>query len=202
MILPGKMVKNHEFESGFTLFELLIAIGIFLLVAAMTFVSFRSGQYRDQLTGAAQLIQAALREAQTATFSGMTVSCPDPSNPANPPVVGEPLGGYGLHFTTTTTPELYANCTGSANRFVASSASFPVLRTVDFSPKVNVAALSAGDAGGLDITFSKNEEGVFVNTDNTYNTNVVVSLEHQITSSFMYVKINPITGQVFVDTNP
>lgn len=196
---PGSNTALRQIKApGFTLVELLISIAIFLLITAMVLVSFRSGQYRDELAGAAQVIQASLREMQTATFSGSAILCSSTLQPV------EPVGGYGVHFQPGAQPIAFADCGDPGNSYAATyrykAASDPLIKTVQLpnSSRTNLTALSPSDAGGLDIMFSKTAEAPVVNGNQNYSgSNLTITLQHTVTNSLVCVEVNPITGQVF-----
>ncbi len=185
---------------GFTLVELLVSMGIFVIITSLVIVNFRSGQYRDELNGAAGIVQAALREAQTAASSGTVTPspCPDPANPGHLlSTAGPPPSGYGLHLTSPNTIIEFADCeTAAPKTYTYSEAdqNFIFVRAVQVSPNVKFSNLQPGDP--LDIVFDPFVETVTVNNSAS---NAVITIQHpKGGGTTLSVHLNAATGQVFI----
>ncbi len=180
--------------------ELLVSIGIFLLITAMVLVNFRSGQYRDELSGSAQLVQSLVREAQTATLSG-TVT-------ATPCVVGQPAAappaGYGVYVAPPASPgqppivKEFADCESIAPtyQYIPGNPLFLDVKQATLSSHVTLAASDLQPGSPLSIVFDHLSEQVKVNGSSSAD--AVVTLHHRYTTGAPEVRVNVSTGQVFV----
>ncbi len=73
-------------KKGFTIIELLVALGVFVVVTAMVVANFRAGGRSDELRIAAETLISNLRKAQNMSLAGQL------TNGVSPP------GGYGVYF--------------------------------------------------------------------------------------------------------
>jgi len=78
-------------KKGFTIIELLVALGVFVVVTAMVVANFRAGGRSDELRIAAETLISNLRKAQNMSLSGQL------TNGSSPP------GGYGVYFKLSDT---------------------------------------------------------------------------------------------------
>lgn len=180
------MLRSYR---GFTLVELLISIGIFLLITSLVIVNFRQGQYRDELMGSAELIENALREAQTLTTTGATVTCPGDSVSAVPP------GGFGLSAMGPDNVIVFADCEEPPT-YTYAAADDLVIRTLKLAGNVEINAF---DPAGpeLDLVFSPFDEKVRVNGSLILTDPALIRLRHKRTNAEAQVQTNVLTGQVF-----
>jgi prepilin-type N-terminal cleavage/methylation domain-containing protein len=105
-------MNSHRRDNtkGFSLIEILISITIFALITVAVISDFRSGEFKNQLSIAAQNVASELRETQTMVSAGqptmvclvasvVTGNCEDdPGSCAGDCVENVPAGGYGLVF--------------------------------------------------------------------------------------------------------
>jgi prepilin-type N-terminal cleavage/methylation domain-containing protein len=94
-----------KYQKGFTLIELLIAIAIFGILSTMVTANLRGGSSGRELALQSENVTSLLRDAQVRALAGQ-------------PHQGQiPLGGYGIHVMTCSTPPcevtLYADLDGS-----------------------------------------------------------------------------------------
>ena len=182
------------------MFELLVSISIFLIITAMVLVNFRSGQYRDELSGAAQLVQSLIREAQTATFSGSATPTPCVLNqPA-----AAPPSGYGVYLAPPAGPGQrptvleFADCE-TANptyAYLPNNALFILIKSATLSSHVTFDSSDVPPASPLSIVFNPLSEQVHINGSTAAN--AVLTLHHAYTTGMPTVTVNSSTGQVFV----
>jgi prepilin-type N-terminal cleavage/methylation domain-containing protein len=180
-------------RAGFTMVELLISIAIFIMITGLVIVNFRAGQYRDELTGAAGLVQATLREMQTAANSGTVTPtpCPGVTTPQVPP------SGYGVYFATPSTMIEFADCETMAPKtysYVSGNSNFIVVRTITLSSNVEFSSLQPG--GPLNTVFDPFVETVKVNGASS---DAIITVRHlRGTQATLTVRLNAATGQVFI----
>jgi type II secretory pathway pseudopilin PulG len=180
---------------GFTIIELLISIGIFLVITSMVIVNFRSGQYRDELMGSAQILQSTLREMQALSFSGSKVACPGYAEEMTP-------AGYGLNISSETITA-FADCDPSdpdiSPNYIYGGTSEDVnLKTINLYNNISIESITVGTnaVSTLDAVFTPFSEIVKINSSETDN--IIIELIHSKTSKTVTVKIMQSTGQIFI----
>lgn len=100
----------NEGNQGFSIIEILISITIFALITVAVISDFRSGEFKNQLSIAAQNVASEIRETQGMVSAGqptkicmealvITGNCEDDSSEcAGECIENVPAGGYGLVF--------------------------------------------------------------------------------------------------------
>lgn len=188
-----------------------MAIGVFMILSVITIINFRNGQYRDELAGTAQLIEASIREMQTAAIAGTAVPCPGLAKAA-------PRYGFGVNITANPFQILeFADCSDSS-KYVYDSTTDYLVKPVQLPSRVEVTCLQppAGScppkpSDPLNVVFSPLTETVQINgtalpkqviENLPADGYVTATLRHEITNKFMTVKINPLTGQIFSANAP
>ncbi len=201
------LVAKSKTSPGFTLMELMISIGIFLIITSFLIVNFRQGQYKDELTEGANILETAFREMQTQAITGKTIDC----SPNYPQVLAEPPGGWGVNIVAGdggSTITVFADCLDSedGNPDHIYNASDLVLRTLTLPQRVKISALtvtstSSGEenlfnvAGGLNVAFSALTESVWL--QGTYNyAKAKIKLVHTILNKETWIEVNAFTGQI------
>lgn len=96
---------------GYTLVEILVALGIIGLLFGFGFVSFRDYSRRQELNGTADSVRANLRLAQSSAISGEKPDDPDCSSP-------NVLTGYSFDVISESEYKIEANCIGAAANLV------------------------------------------------------------------------------------
>ena len=113
--MPFNLKTSHSRKiKGFSLIELMIVVSLMGLLFVAGVANYRSFARRKILDSAVNLIRADLKLAQTSALSGvkpMTAECDSPNR----------LSGYALTFTSSTTYQIEAYCTGSASPVVSKS---------------------------------------------------------------------------------
>ncbi|MDP2656711.1 MAG: type II secretion system protein [bacterium] len=71
------MKKQHLYNNGFTLIEIIVSIAILVLLMMTSFFYLRSNNTSVQVRTAASVLSDALRTAQTSAQSGVLVACGD-----------------------------------------------------------------------------------------------------------------------------
>ncbi len=197
---------------GFTVMELMISVGIFLLITALVIVNFRQGQYRDELAEGANVLETAFREMQTQATAGKTVQCL-----AFPTIPSEPPGGWGVNIDTSAgnyVITVFADCledeTDLANHVYNQNIDL-VLNTLTLPSRVKITGLTVfdinntgrpllNDVNGLNIAFSPLTELVWLQgknpTDPESYIKARVELTHTVLQQRILVEVNALTGQV------
>ena len=78
--------KLLKMKRGFTIIELLVSLGIFVIITTMVVANFRAGSRSDELKIAADALSSDLRRAQNMALAGQEVNGVTPT------------GGYGVYF--------------------------------------------------------------------------------------------------------
>jgi len=188
---------------GFTLLELMVSITIFLIITGMVLVNFRSGQYRDELSGSAELVQSLIREAQTATLSGTVtpVACPGLTTAAAPPA------GYGVYVAPVSgqppTVLEFADCESVSPityQYAAGDPNFLIVKQATLSSHVyldpNNLLVGNTPVSSLSIVFDALSEQVKINGSSANDG--TITLSHNNIGGAPTVTVNSSTGQVFV----
>ena len=185
---------------GFTITELLVAIGIFVMLLGISVAGFRSGDYASALRfGAANLI-ATLRDAQTRSQGGQTVSvCPVPTDAicasasacGAPCVSRVPAGGYGVQTnpggsTTTVFADLNSNARLDAGENI---------ETMRFDARGQVTVVGSIGDPEIDIVFLPPRGAMRVNADPSITT-FTMNLTHPSIATLRSVTVNTISGQI------
>lgn len=185
---------------GFTMIELLISIGIFVMITGIVVTSFSHGKYRDELVAAGAALQSAVREAQTFTTAGTTIRCPQlaPTDPAAPPV------GYGVYinqvFGQPSVVVLYADCRTDSTPYTYDTDAHDdaVVRQVTLPANVALRNFLPATAPPLNIVFSPLIETVAVNGTPAYQGEATLELIHGKSGHYLTMRVNAFTGQVFM----
>lgn len=185
--------------TGFTLIELIISIGIFVILTAMVISNFTSGKYHDELVDGTGVLQAAIREAQAFTNAGSTILCPSTATPV------VPVGGFGVYLDQPlgqpATAIVFADCESTHSPFYYDPAANP-----QYDAVVHAVALPANDmieaasspTLPISIVFSSFEETVKVATGSTSTAGpAIIKLAHQRSKYTQSITVNQVTGQVF-----
>lgn len=136
-------IKN---QSGLTMIELIIWIGIFGLLTGTMVSNFRGGARNDAVRLAAALGEGLLRRAQTMTLTGAVLANGD-----------YPNGGYGVRFDSAQTGKLifFADTNGNFKYDTGEEQA---------NDGINLPANTAfALAGNLDIVFAPPSGDVYFN---------------------------------------
>ena len=115
--------KTH----GFTFLEVLIAVAIIAVVAALVFVSFNRSNQVSALSGSTEVIVSVIQEARTLTLASKAAS------------------QYGVHFSVDEVV-LFKGATYST--------SDPENRTTRIHPLVRISVITLS-GGGTDVVFKR-----------------------------------------------
>ena len=138
---------NSSIKSGFTLVELLVALGIIAIVFSLSFAAYREFSRRQQLTEAVNVFKSNLFLAQQRALSGERSICAS----------GEVLNGYRVYFDNPASYIVFADC------------GKPWPQTWDDQPIkwVNLPSGITKSAGPADIYFKVLAQGTAFDKDET-----------------------------------
>ncbi len=111
-IFYSKISYNRKKSKGFTLIEILVSVGIIILLTALIFPSYKSGEAQFVLDRSANKLAQDLRRAQEMAMSMKEENCN-----------GVKANGYGIHFNISWKDaegnyyyKLFANCNNNHHR--------------------------------------------------------------------------------------
>jgi len=101
-------------QKGFTLIELLTSIAVVIILSAIVFANYRSGERQYALQRSTHKLAQDIRRIQEMATSTREFKCSGYPNPIIPP------GGYGVYFpnlspTTNNYYILFADCNGDSD---------------------------------------------------------------------------------------
>ncbi len=121
------VIGNWNFQSGYTLIEILVGLTIISLLFGFGYASFRDFSRRQTLVGTAKSVQGDLRLAQEFALAGQKpddVSCNSP----------ETLDSYSFKVYSASQYKIEADCTGGAAGIV--------YKDVNLSPDITLSTPS------------------------------------------------------------
>lgn len=185
-------------QSGFTLLELIISMGIFGLLMAVTVWDFRTSGQANELRQNAVVFAQNLRRVQTLSQSGGTVTvCTEaPGNVvcdlASPPVGCTcskvvPPGGFGVHVGGAGATEYSLFADMDEDKAFSSAADVTVNDgTITLDRKISFCRVTANDITFIPLRGAVSGSGTY-----EYH------LQHNaINNSFPKVTVNQASGQV------
>lgn len=138
---------NWRLKKGFTLVELLVALGIIAVVFGLSFVAYREFSRRQQLAEAANVFKSNLFLAQQRALSGERSIC----------ATGEVLNGYRVYFDNPASYKVFADC----------GRSWPQTWDDQLIKSVNLPSGITKSAGPSDIYFKVLAQGTVFDKDQT-----------------------------------
>lgn len=172
----------NRFSSGFTLIELIVAIGIFGLLATLSVANIRGGSTQQEVRLQADSLSALLREAQVRSLSGT-------------PFEGNfPVGGYGVHLETCSTPPCSPVLFADSNANFAYDGASEAVETLSLGTSVTLDTISTGSPS--DIVFKPPRPYICVSAECSGVGEVVITLETVEGNRTAQVTVNQISGQI------
>ncbi len=185
------MLVNNQ-SSAFTLVDLLVAMGIFMLLASLTVANFNQGAKQDSLRQAGWTVASLLEEAQGYALAGRTVNISGG--------LQVPSGGYGIYFDLSKNNQLvlFPDLNGNGNFDSATE-------TVDgwtytLPDKVIITTL-APVTPVVSLSFRPPLGDRYINgylNGGTLGNNLQVVLQHTGSGSTVAVSVNAVSGQINV----
>ncbi|MFW0862598.1 MAG: pilus assembly FimT family protein [Candidatus Komeilibacteria bacterium] len=177
-------------KKGFTLIELVVAMGVFLSLFLIVIVNFRSGESINELRLETQKIASDIRKVQTLSLTGS-----DYNNAS----VG--VGGYGIMFKANNNDYVIFNDV-NADGVYTLAADGAVLETRSLVPDINTLQIT-GTNDELHIVFKPYSSNVSIYTvlgsaDPVLQSSTTsLSLTHsRATNKTGTVSITPVSGKV------
>lgn len=182
----NKLKENKVKNLGFTMIELVVAMGVFLSLFLIVIVNFRSGEAVNELRLETQKIASDIRKVQTLAMTGSTYGSQS---------IG--VGGYGLVFTDMSGTISYKifkddNADGDYD-----DGSDTLLETKTLASDFN--QLSFDPAGTtVNIVFQPYSSNVIIIVDAVQTTDpVAVQIIHsKVTGKTGIITITPISGKI------
>jgi len=169
-------------QSGFNLVELLVAIGIFVILLAVTVVNFRGASPRQSLSLQAENIISVLRQAQSDAGSGL-------------PFGGSiPIGGYGVQIDTCDSPECSIILFADSNGNFTPDTPDEIIQTIPLGNEVILKSISSGSPSIF--TFKPPAGFVCVNGSCAGDDIIQIILGVRNSTDTMMIRINPLTGNI------
>lgn len=179
-------MKPRMAQSGFTVIELLVTMGIFLMLTGVVLANYRTFNTNALFANASEDVVLALRQAQVygastkghpALCSGSSFDCP-----------------YGVHFSTTDSHLIRIFVDVNGNKIYDSGEQFGDV--IQWGNNISITSLQCGTlpcTSGMDVTFKRpnpdayitdssgasNDQGVIILTD----TNTTKTVTTTITSA-------------------
>jgi len=204
------MQKNNH---GFSIIEILISITIFALITVAVISDFRSGEFKNQLSIAAQNVASEIRETQTMVSAGqptkvcmvaavVTGNCEDdPGSCAGTCVENVPAGGYGLVFEEDSENIILFGNTDATDNYDPSDEK---IRDLMISPtgrvELGLITVAGAPVEELQIIFNPpTNEMIFAGPDIFGNPDMArIELNHQGMFESREIYINRISGRIDV----
>lgn len=203
---------------GFTLIELIIAMGIFALLLGLSLANFRRGQKMDDLKQATEEMVSNIRQVQNLGMSGKIIKvceggdnagdlCDDNSQCNNgecKPTV--PEGGYGIYLTSeigsSTNYKLYADMGPNPDMVYdpEEDVILPGPAIFNLPPRVQIYKLSkecvfhCWSLDELDIVFQPPKPTPWANREQEQEVNIF--LKHDEFDFCQRIVVNGVSGQV------
>jgi len=182
---PGGSRNLLRMKKGFTIIELLVAMGIFVIITGMVVANFRTGSRSDELKIAAETLVSNLRKAQNMALAGQLL------NGVSPP------GGYGVYFKLAEADRyiIFADSDGQLDydlgeRLADGAVVLPRdirILSIELAPTGPVLAASA--------IFKPPKPTIYIN-GGTSGSVLSVTLKHNLSGQTRKVVIKRISGQI------
>lgn len=167
-------------KKGFTIIELLVSLGIFVVVTAMVVANFRGGSRSDELRIASEALISNLRKAQNMAFSGQLV------NGVNPP------GGYGVYFKLSE-PDRYVIFADQDGDFGYTAGEGLIDGTIILPKDIRISAV--GPQANSSVVFKPPKPTIYINGA-TADATLSVKLVHNLSGKTRTVTVKRISGQI------
>jgi prepilin-type N-terminal cleavage/methylation domain-containing protein len=170
----------HVSRRGFTIVELLVALGIFVIITAMVVANFRAGSRSDELRIAAETLVSNLRKAQNMSLAGQLI------NGNSPP------GGYGVYFKLSDTDRyiIFADLNGDLGYTAGEALADGTIILPRDIRILNIQPTAVSSA-----IFKPPKPTIYINGATTEAT-LSVTLKHNLSGKTRTVTVKRISGQI------
>ena len=166
-------------KKGFTIIELMVIAGIFVIVAGMVFANFRRGENSSTFLLATEEVASNIRKTQTQTLTGSIEQ----------EIVAS--GGFGVYFNLNQ-PNQYLIFRDDGNQIYENGVDTLIASTT-LPANIVISALSNNP---LTIIFKPPKPTVYLNGGLVANSGDVYLTSDRIESKRGHVTINRITGRI------
>jgi len=175
---------SYVLRSGFTLLELLVSIGIFVIITTAVVLNFRVGERSDELRLATERFASGLRGLSTMAQTGQrAVQCD----------TLVPKGGYGVQIQNGTIT-FFADCDGKHTFDTGETLSSYF---TDLPPSVSISPSDSTNSP-LTVTFEPPVPAVWINGQ-AMASEAQIILTHTKTLQTKTVTIKRISGRIEVE---
>lgn len=179
---------NLKKDKGFTLADLLVALGIIVILSGIIAVNFDNFRVVSSLDSDVEQISALLRQAQLWSLTGQTRSGV------------RPAGGWGVHLEECSagscTYFLFADLfpTDPPNR-IYDAGNDEIVSNSAMDVLVGITALSPNSSGILDIVFDFPSADIYLNGGQV-ETESTITLTHTSSLDQGIITINRVSGRI------
>lgn len=170
-------------KKGFTIIELLVSLGIFIVVTAMVVTNFRGGSRSDELKIAAETIASNLRRVQNMALAGELI------DGVTPP------GGYGIYFNLATSDRYILFADKNGNRAYDVNEALPD-GTIILAKNIRLSDVLP--AAASTVIFKPPKPTIYINGDTADNV-ITVTIKHALSGKIKKILTNRISGRVDVE---
>lgn len=169
-------------ERGFTLVELIVAIGIFTIISMMVVANLRGGSPTRDLQLQAKNLDSLLRQAQVQSLAGE-------------PFGGiVPIGGYGVLIATCAAPPCSVTFYADVDGNFTFDGPAEEIQQISLGAEVTINAISLGDP--VHINFKPPRPFTCFNNQCSGVGEVTITLGHLQTPQTHDVLINQVSGLI------
>jgi prepilin-type N-terminal cleavage/methylation domain-containing protein len=174
----------HVSRKGFTIIELLVAMGIFVVITSMVVANFRTGSQSDELKIAAEALVSNLRKAQNMALAGQL------KDGASPP------GGYGVYFKLADTDRyiIFADLDGRPLDYDVGEA---LSDGTVILPR-DVRIINVEPTVIASVVFKPPKPTIYIN-GGTAEATLAVTLKHNLSGQTRRVVVKRISGQIGIE---
>lgn len=175
--------KFLKMKKGFTIIELLVSLGIFIIVTAMVVTNFRGGSRSDELKIAVETIASNLRRAQNMALAG------ELTDGVTPP------GGYGIYFNLATSDRYIIFADKNGNLAYDANEALPDGIVVLAK---NIVLSGVFPAAASTIIFKPPKPTTYIN-GGTIDNFLTVTAKHNLSGKIKKISANRISGRIDVE---
>ncbi len=179
-------------KKGFTIIELLVSMGIFIVVTTMVVANFRAGSRSDELKIAAETLVSNLRRAQNMALAGQLTNGMTPQ------------GGYGVYFKLADVDHyvIFANNSGNLVYDDGEALADGVI-TLPLNVKLEKIEKSSGAALFGDVVFKPPKPVIYICktgvTPCQTEDALFITLKHTLSNKTQQVSVNRVSGRINVE---
>ena len=170
-------------KRGFTIIELLVSLGIFIIVTTMVVANFRGGNRSDELKIAAETVASNLRRAQNMALAG------ELTDGITPP------GGYGIYFNLATADRYIIFADKNGNLAYDAGEALPA-GLIALPQGMVITAISPAAASVA--LFKPPKPTIYINGGTVFNL-VAVTVKHSLSGQMKKIILNRISGRIDVE---